>query len=89
MKKAVKHFPLKKMVSNDDSIYNYLNDEYDKAIDILKTFSNANVKQYSDVFHFVVHYVPNYSEQECKEYSIVYKKLISEAGKAVGIKKHS
>ena len=87
-KKAIKHFTLKKMDKNDDSNYNYLIDEYEQVINILKTFSDANLKKYTDCFHFVVHYLTNFSEKTRNEYSIMYKKITAEADKQVRIKKH-
>ena len=68
--KAIKYFTLKKMDKNDDSDYDYLINEHDKVIDILKTFSDANLKKYSDCFHFVVHYLTNFSDKTCNEHSL-------------------
>ena len=76
------------MDKNDNSNYNYLIDEYDQVIQILKTLSDANLKKYSDCFHFVVHYLTNYSEQIRNEYSVMYKKLTALADKQVRIKTH-
>ena len=87
-KKAIKHFTLKKMDKNDDSDYDYLINEYEQVINILKTLSDANLKKYSDCFHFVVHYLTNFSEKTRDEYSIMYKKITAEADKQVRIKKH-
>ena len=80
-KKAIKHFTLKKMDKNDDTDYDYLINEYEQVINILKTFSDANLKKYSDCFHFVVHYLTRFSEQTRNEYSIMYKKLTAKADK--------
>ena len=87
-KKAIKHFTLKKMDKNDDSNYDYLINEYEQVINILKTFSDANLKIYTDCFHFVVHYLTIFSEKTRNEYSIMYKKITAEADKQVRIKKH-
>ena len=73
-KKAIKHFTLKKMDKNDDTNYDYLIDEYEQVINILKTLSDANLKKYTDCFHFVVHYLTSFSEKTRNEYSIMYKK---------------
>ena len=78
-KKAIKHFTLKKMDKNDDSDYDYLINEYEQVNNILKTFSDANLKKYTDCFHFVVHYLTNFSEKTRNEYSIMYKKLTAKA----------
>ena len=87
-KKAIKHFTLKKMDKNNDADYDYLINEHEQVINILATFSDANLKKYSDCFHFVVHYLTNFSEQTRNEYSIMYKKLTAKADKQVRIKKH-
>ena len=76
------------MDKNDDTDYDYLINEYEQVINILKTFSDANLKKYSDCFHFVVHYLTNFSEKTRDEYSIMYKKLTAEADKQLRIKKH-
>ena len=62
-KKAIKHFTLKKMDKNNDADYDYLINEYEQVINILKTFSDANLKKCSDCFHFVAHYLTNFSEK--------------------------
>ena len=49
--------------------------------------SNADRKKKSDCFHFVAHYFTDYSEQERKEYSVMYKKIPAIADKEVRIKK--
>ena len=87
-KKAMKHFTLKKMEKNDDSNYNYLIDEFDQVIKIFQTLSNSSVKKYSDAFHFAVHYLTHFSEKIRNEYSIMYKKITTEADKQVRIKTH-
>jgi len=69
-KKAIKYFTFKKMDKNDDSNYDYLINEYEQVISILKTFSDANLKKYTDCFHFVVHYLTDFSEKTRNEYSI-------------------
>ena len=61
MRKAIKHFTLKKMDKNNDADYDYLINEHEQVINILATFSDANLKKYSDCFHFVVHYLTNLS----------------------------
>ena len=87
-KKAIKHLTLEKMDKNDDSDYDYLINEYEQVVNILKTLSDANLKKYSDCFHFVVHHLTNFSEKIRDEYSIIYKKLTAVADKQVRIKKH-
>ena len=62
-KKDIKHFTLKKMDKHNDSDYDYLINKYEQVINILKTFSDANLKIYTDCFHFVVHYLTNFSEK--------------------------
>ena len=47
------------MDKNDDTDYDYLINKYEQVINILKTFSDANLKKNSDCFHFVVHYLTN------------------------------
>ena len=87
-KKAIKHFTLKKMDKNDPTDYDYLINEYEQVINVLKTLSNPSIKKYTDCFHFVVHYLTNFSEKTRDEYSIMYKKITAVADKQVRIKKH-
>ena len=52
-KKAIKHFTLKKMDKNNDADYDYLINEHEQVINILATFSDSNLKKYSDCFHLL------------------------------------
>ena len=88
-KKAIKHFTLKKMNKNNDSDYDYLINDYEQVINILrKTCNNPSIQRYTDCFHFVVHYLINFPEQTRNEYSIMYKKITAMADKQVRIKKY-
>ena len=87
-KKAIRYFTLKKMDKNDASNYDYLINEHEQVINILKTFSDSSIKKYSDAFHFAVHYLTHFSEKTRNEYSIMYKKITAIADKEVRIKKH-
>ena len=49
-KKAIKHFTLKKMDKNNDADYDYLINEHEQVINILATFSDANLKKTQIVF---------------------------------------
>ena len=42
VEKAIKHFTLKKMDNNYDSDYDYLINEYEQVINILKTLTDAS-----------------------------------------------